>query len=113
MRRLCDAPPLSQLKGWRDRALLHTLASSGVRAFELVTLREGQVIARGGNFFAEVMGKYQTYPRQACLSHEARAAVAWHGGLSTGPRTPEGKRRIGEAAHQRARMRRHLEVGKV
>ena len=29
-----------------------------------------------------------------------------HGGLSTGPRTVEGKRRIGEAARQRAQARR-------
>lgn len=78
MRRLCDAPALSQLKGWRDRALLHTLASSGLRASELVTLKEEQVRFTGGSFFVEVMGKYQVYPRQACLSHEARAAIeAW------------------------------------
>ena len=78
MRRLCDAPPLTALKGWRDRALLHTLASSGLRATELVRLREGQVTFAGGNFFLEVLGKYQVYPRQACLSHEARAAIeAW------------------------------------
>jgi site-specific recombinase XerD len=31
MRRLCEAPDLAMLKGWRDRALLHTLASSGCR----------------------------------------------------------------------------------
>jgi hypothetical protein len=29
-----------------------------------------------------------------------------HGGLSTGPRTPEGRRRIGEAARQRGHARR-------
>ena len=29
-----------------------------------------------------------------------------HGGLSTGPRTPAGKRRVGEAARRRARERR-------
>jgi hypothetical protein len=29
-----------------------------------------------------------------------------HGGLSTGPRTPEGRRRIGEATRQRAQARR-------
>lgn len=78
MRRLCDAPPLNALKGWRDRALLHTLASSGLRASELVTLREEQVMEYSGNFFVSVLGKYQTFPRQACLSHEARAALeAW------------------------------------
>ena len=78
MRRLCDAPALTALKGWRDRAMLHTLASSGLRASELVSLREGQVTQHGGSFFLEVMGKYQRYPREACLSHEGRAAIeAW------------------------------------
>ena len=32
-----------------------------------------------------------------------------HGGLSTGPRTAEGRRRIGEAARQRARERKTRE----
>lgn len=79
MRRLCDAPPLTALKHWRDRALLHTLASSGLRASELVTLQEEQVIFRAGSYFLEIpRGKYQPYPREACLSHEARAALeAW------------------------------------
>lgn len=78
MRRLCDAPPLTALKHWRDRALLHTLASSGLRAAELVLLRQEQVTCTGGSFFVEVMGKYQRYARLACLSHEARAAIeAW------------------------------------
>ena len=52
--------------------------------------------------------------------HPCRARAAWdddhmaprngrcrlHGGLSTGPRTPEGKRRVGEAARQRAQQKR-------
>ena len=29
-----------------------------------------------------------------------------HGGLSTGPRTPEGRQRVGDAARQRAQARR-------
>jgi hypothetical protein len=52
--------------------------------------------------------------------HPCQARAAWdvdhcaprngrcrlHGGLSTGPRTPEGKRRVAEAARQRARRQR-------
>ena len=52
--------------------------------------------------------------------HPCRAKAVWnedydcpvngrcrvHGGLSTGPRTPEGRRRIGEAARLRAQARR-------
>ena len=59
--------------------------------------------------------------------HPCQAPAAWHadrwaprngryrlhGGLSTGPRTPEGKRRVGEAARQRAQLRRYPQVGKV
>jgi hypothetical protein len=59
--------------------------------------------------------------------HPCQARAAWnedrtaprndrcrmHGGLSTGPRTPEGKRRVGEAARQRVRMRRSPHMGKV
>jgi len=39
-----------------------------------------------------------------CFVRNGRCRM--HGGLSTGPRTAEGKRRIGEAARQRAQARR-------
>ena len=78
MRRLCEAPDLATLKGWRDRALLHTLASSGCRVSEIVSLTTAQIRSEAGSFFLEVLGKNQTTPRLAHLSHEAYAAVqAW------------------------------------
>ena len=43
MRRLCDAPDPQTLRGRRDRALLATLASSGCRVSEVVTLTAAQV----------------------------------------------------------------------
>jgi len=46
-----------------------------------------------------------------CFVRNGRCRL--HGGLSTGPRTPEGKRRVGEAVRRRARMRRYPQVGKV
>jgi hypothetical protein len=45
-----------------------------------------------------------------CLVRNGRCRI--HGGLSTGPRTPEGKRRVGEAARRRARMKKTSRVGK-
>src|SRR5262245_9041985 len=43
MRLLCESPDCSTLVGWRDRALLATLASSGCRVSEVVTLTLGQL----------------------------------------------------------------------
>ena len=78
MRRLCDAPATTRLIGWRDRALLHTLASSGCRVSEVVSLTSAQVVLRQGSFFVSVLGKNQLTPRKAPLSHEAYAAMeAW------------------------------------
>ncbi len=78
MRQLCEAPDPQGLKGRRDRALLATLASSGCRVSEVVTLPAAQVLVRDGHFFLEVFGKNQTAPRQAPLSHEAYACIeAW------------------------------------
>jgi site-specific recombinase XerD len=78
MRRLCDAPSTARLIGWRDRAVLHTLASSGCRVSEVVSLTSAQVLTRHGSFFVAVLGKNQRTPREAPLSHEAYAAIeAW------------------------------------
>src|SRR5215467_7622171 len=41
-----------------------------------------------------------------CFVRNGRCRL--HGGLSTGPRTVEGKRRVGEAAHQRAQRKKAL-----
>jgi len=78
MRQLCEAPDRNTLRGWRDRALLLTLASSGCRVSEIVSLTPAQIRSEAGSFFLEVLGKNQTAPRLAPLSHEAYAAVqAW------------------------------------
>jgi integrase len=78
MRRLCAAPDPQTLRGRRDRALLATLASSGCRVSEVVTLTAGQVTARTGRFVLQVLGKNQTAPREAPLSQEAYMLLeAW------------------------------------
>ena len=78
MRQLCETPDPRTLIGRRDRALLHTLATSGCRVSEVVTLTAAQLLSRDGNFFLEVLGKNQTEARTAPLSHEAYASIqAW------------------------------------
>ena len=78
MREICEAPDRLTLIGWRDRALLHTLASSGCRASEVVSLTTPQLASREGSFFLKVLGKNQTAARLAHLSSEAYAAIqAW------------------------------------
>ena len=78
MRLLCDAPDPQTLRGRRDRALLATLASSGGRVSEVVTLRTDQLVTRAGRFVVQVLGKNQTVPRDAPLSQEAYMLIeAW------------------------------------
>lgn len=80
MRRLCDAPDAATLRGLRDRALLHTLAASGVRIGELCALQVGHIVQRDGGHFLQVLGKGQAEPREAHLTREAYQAIrAWLG----------------------------------
>lgn len=78
MRRLCETPDTSRLVGLRDRALLHTLASSGIRASELATLKESQIEEQEGGYILKVRGKNEVKPVSAFLSKEAHKAIqAW------------------------------------
>jgi integrase/recombinase XerD len=90
MRQLCEAPAAGTLLGRRDRALLHTLASSGCRLSEVVGLTPAQVTTRDGACFLQVLGKRQRQPREAPLSQEAAAAIhAWLAQRGAGrPDTP-------------------------
>ena len=75
MRQLCDGPDPQTLLGLRDRALLHTLAGSGCRITEVVTLTAGQITTRDGGAVHQVLGQRQKGVREAPLSQEARAGV--------------------------------------
>ena len=77
MRMICQAPDATTLAGKRDRALLATLASSGVRASELATLTVSQIRQAddGRNFFIEICGKTDTEDRDAHLSIEAHSLI--------------------------------------
>jgi len=75
MRRLTAAPGTVTLVGLRDTAMLHTLASSGLRARELTTLTHAQVEEHEGGYLLQVMGKNESKPVNAFLSAEAYAAI--------------------------------------
>src|SRR5579862_9749744 len=82
MRRLAAKPDISTLKGLRDAALLHTLASSGIRLAEAASLKGEQIketIVNGKRgYVLEVCGKTDDTPREAPLSAEAYTALqAW------------------------------------
>jgi integrase/recombinase XerD len=75
MRRLCEAPDTDTLTGIRDRAFMATLASSGCRVGEIVTLTVDQIHKREGGYLLTVMGKTDDEPREAPLSIEAHEAI--------------------------------------
>jgi len=71
MRRLCEAPGAHTLVGLRDRALLATLASSGIRVSEAATLTLEQIVKHSDGYTLLVCGKTDTGYRDAHLSTEA------------------------------------------
>lgn len=86
MRRVCDKPDTATPKGLRDAALLHTLASSGVRVSEAASLTISQVEVRTVTIDEQeftgpiitVQGKNDTLPRETVLSEEAyQSILAW------------------------------------
>jgi site-specific recombinase XerD len=71
MRTVCELPEVERLIGLRDTALLATLASSGLRVSELVSLTRNQIRAKGKSYVVIVRGKNDVEPREAPLSREA------------------------------------------
>jgi integrase/recombinase XerD len=78
MRRLCEAPDQTTLRGMRDAALLATMASSGARIAEIVSLTVGQLIQKDGGHLISIRGKNDAEYREAPLSREAHRLIsAW------------------------------------
>jgi integrase/recombinase XerD len=75
MRRMCEAPDASTLLGKRDRALLATMASSGLRASEVASLTYGQIEQQGKGYILKVQGKTDIGYRDAHLSAEAKELI--------------------------------------
>lgn len=60
--------------GKRNKALIATLASSGLRIFQFTQLKQEQIIQRDGNYLLRIYaetGKYQETDREAYISNEA------------------------------------------
>ena len=78
MRQLCDSPDPTTLRGLRDRALLTTLAMSGMRISEAVGLRWADLRQVEGGWLASVCGKTDTTPRDVLVGQRAIAYIqAW------------------------------------
>lgn len=75
MRMLTSLPDTLTLVGLRDSALLHTLASSGLRVHELATLKKHRVFYANGGHHTRIMGKNDLEYRDAPLSKEAYEAI--------------------------------------
>lgn len=80
MRAICNAPSATSLAGKMHRALLATLAGSGCRISEVVSLTTAQIVhstddeGRSG-WYLLVMGKNETEPGKRPLSDEAEGLI--------------------------------------
>lgn len=78
MRQLVDEPDPDDIVGARDRALLLTLASSGCRVGEVVSMRRADIVPKDSSFVVSVLGKNKVKPEEAPISREAVTAIdAW------------------------------------
>lgn len=77
VRQLCSLPSVKYIGGIRDRALLHTLASSGARISEVIALKVADLKAYGASWVIEVMGKGRYAYENAPLSNEAYKWIAY------------------------------------
>lgn len=75
MRTVCELPEMERLIGLRDTALLATLASSGLRVSEMVSLTHSQIHKKGKGYILSVRGKNDVEPREAPLSREAYSHI--------------------------------------
>lgn len=75
MRRLCELPDTTTPRGLRDAALLHTLASSGLRVAEVSSLRADRIVKDDRGFVLRIRGKNDIEDRDAPLSGEAYHAI--------------------------------------
>ncbi len=78
MRQTCETPSMEELIGFRDSALLATLAGSGLRVRELADLKTTQIKRKKQGYVLQVRGKNDIEPREAPLSREAHERIqAW------------------------------------
>ena len=86
--RLLESPPGDRPLGLRDRAILETTYSAGLRVSELVGLRDGDLDFDAG--VVRVRGKGRRERLSPIGSHAARALRRWLSARSLSPREPAG-----------------------
>lgn len=87
--KLLGAPPSDSTLGLRDRAILETLYSAGLRVSELVGLSDGD--ADLGQGVLRVQGKGRRERLAPLGSHAVRAIRKWQDVRVTSPRQPAGR----------------------
>lgn len=86
--RLLEAPPPDQMPGLRDRAILETIYSAGLRVSELVGLDQGDLDLDAG--LLRVRGKGRKERLAPIGSYAARALKQWLRVRKPSPKEPEG-----------------------
>jgi integrase/recombinase XerC len=87
--KLLDAPPSDERLGLRDRALLETLYSAGLRVSELVGLNEGDLDLEAG--IARVRGKGRRERLAPVGSFAVKALRRWFKVRQLSPQEPTGR----------------------
>jgi integrase/recombinase XerC len=88
LKRLLDAPPIGDPLGLRDRAILETMYSAGLRVSELTGLNLGDLDADSG--VARVRGKGKRERWSPVGSFALQALERWLGVRRVSPREPRG-----------------------
>jgi integrase/recombinase XerC len=87
--RLLDAPPQSDPQGLRDRAILETMYSAGLRVSEAVGLNDGDVDWENG--IARIRGKGKRERLAPVGSYAQQALQTWLAARTLSPREPQGR----------------------
>ncbi len=86
--RLLEAPPATQAFGLRDRAILETMYSAGLRVSEVVGLNDGDLDLE--NELLRIRGKGRKERLSPLGSYAIRALAAWKAKRVLSPKEPAG-----------------------
>lgn len=87
--KLLVAPPAKDVQGLRDRAILETLYSAGLRVSELVGMNDGDLDLASG--IARIRGKGRKERLAPIGSHADRALRTWLAKRQLSPKAPKGR----------------------